>query len=84
VEFRLPLIPGYTDTDANIDQVIERLCELGKDAIHLLEYHHMGETKIDVIAGKQPKLGLARISDEEFKGVARSFEERGVEVLNRH
>jgi pyruvate formate lyase activating enzyme len=84
VEFRLPLIPGYTDTNANIEQVIERLGELGKNALHLLEYHNMGETKIDVIAGKQPKLGLARYSDEDFDHVARTFERRGIEILNRH
>ena len=84
VEFRLPLIPGYTDTNANVEQVIERLGELGKNAVHLLEYHNMGETKIDVIAGKQPKLGLARYSDEDFDPVARTFERRGIVILNRN
>ena len=82
VEFRFPLIPGYTDTEANIEQVIERLEVLGKSAIHLLEYHNMGETKIDIIQGKQPRLGLARYSDEAFANVVQNFEDRGIEVLN--
>ena len=60
VEFRLPLVPGYTDTEANIERVVERLGRLGKRTVHLLSYHNMGETKIDIIAGKQPKLGLDR------------------------
>ena len=84
VEFRLPLIPGHTDTNANIERVIERLEHLGQNAVHLLRYHNMGETKIDIIAGKQPKLGLARYSDENFETAARTFERRGVEILNRH
>ncbi|MCP3983084.1 MAG: glycyl-radical enzyme activating protein [bacterium] len=84
VEFRLPLIPGYTDTEANIEHVIERLGRLGMNAIHLLAYHNMGETKIDIIQGKQPKLGLPRYSEELFEKTQRHFEERGIEVLNRH
>jgi len=84
VEFRLPLVPGYTDTQANIERVVARLGSLGKREVHLLSYHNMGETKIDIIAGKQPKLGLDRCSDEIFDRVVERFEERGIEVLNRH
>lgn len=84
VEFRLPLIPGYTDTQANIERVIECLGRLGKRAVHLLPYHNMGETKIELIAGKQPRLGLARYPDEILDRVALRFEGRGIEVLNRH
>jgi pyruvate formate lyase activating enzyme len=82
VEFRLPLIPGYTDTRANIERVIERLATLKKNAIHLLEYHSMGETKIDIIQGKQPKLGLPSYSDPAFDSVVKRFEAHGIEVLN--
>lgn len=60
VEFRSPLVPGYTDTEANIERVVERLGRLGKRTVHLLSYHNMGETKIDIIAEKQSKLGLDR------------------------
>lgn len=84
VEFRLPLVPGFTDTDENIEGVIERLGELGRSSIHLLAYHDMGEAKIDVIQGKQPKLNLPRYSDAQFEKMQERFEARGIQVLNRH
>ncbi|MBW2243715.1 MAG: hypothetical protein JRH01_17160, partial [Deltaproteobacteria bacterium] len=84
VEFRLPLVPGFTDTDANIERVVERLGSLGRSSIHLLAYHDMGEAKIDIIQGKQRKLHLPRYSEAQLEKMQNRFEERGIEVLNRH
>jgi len=81
VEFRMALIPGFTDTPANIEAVVELLHVLGQEAIHLLAYHNMGEAKIDIIQGRQPKLGLARYSDERWHEMRGTFEVRGIEVL---
>jgi pyruvate formate lyase activating enzyme len=81
VEFRMPLVPDHTDTPDNIEAVIALLHRLGQEAIHLLAYHNMGEAKIDIIQGTQPKLGLARYSDERWCALRRTFEARGIEVL---
>lgn len=83
VEFRLPLIPGYTDTQANLERAIELLERLGGTGVHLLAYHDMGEAKIDIIQGRQPKLGLARYSEEKLQAVRATFEDRGIAILNR-
>ena len=82
VEFRMPLVPGYTDTPANVEAVIELLRRLGHQAIHLLAYHDMGEAKIDIIRGKQPKLGLPRYSPERLCELRENFKARGIEILN--
>jgi pyruvate formate lyase activating enzyme len=79
----MPVVPGYTDTEENIDAAIEFLQSIGHRRIHLLPYHSMGEVKIDLIQGKQPKLGLSRHTDEELSAVARRFEAAGIEVANR-
>ena len=84
VEFRMPLVPGYTDTEENIDAAIELLKSLGHQRLHLLEYHNMGEVKIDIIQGKQPKLGLSRCTDESLATIARRFEDGGIEIANRN
>jgi pyruvate formate lyase activating enzyme len=81
VEFRMALIPGFTDTPENIDLAADLLHRLGRPSIHLLPYHNMGEAKIDIIQGKQPKLGLVRYSDERFVEMRHVFETAGVEVL---
>lgn len=83
VEFRMPLVPGYTDTEANINSAIELLKSIGHSKLHLLEYHNMGEVKIDIIRGKQRKLGLSRHTDESLTSIARRFERAGIEIANR-
>ncbi len=82
VEFRMPVIPGYTDTPRNIERVADFLGQLGKTGIHLLAYHNMGEAKIDIISGVQPKLGKARLADERLTEVQDEFRRRGIETLN--
>ncbi len=81
VEFRMALIPGFTDTPDNVDAVIDLLHALGRPTIHLLPYHTLGEVKIDIIQGNQPRLGLARYSDERFDEIRRIFETAGIEAL---
>ncbi|MEN8239204.1 MAG: glycyl-radical enzyme activating protein, partial [Actinomycetota bacterium] len=81
VEFRMAAIPGFTDTPTNVDAVIALLRDLGHERIHLLAYHNMGEAKIDIIEGNQPKLGLERYSDERWDELVEVFTRQGIEVL---
>ncbi|MAE97007.1 MAG: glycyl-radical enzyme activating protein [Deltaproteobacteria bacterium] len=83
VEFRLPLVPGFTDTPLHLERVTERLRGLGRSGVHLLAYHNMGEAKIDIIRGSQPRLGLDRYPQEKLAAAAAHFERGGIEVLNR-
>jgi len=81
VEFRMPLVPGYTDTSDNIDAAATLLTSIGHPRLHLLEYHNMGEAKIDIIQGKQPKLGLSRYTDARLSSITRRLEEAGIEIV---
>lgn len=82
VEFRMPVVPGFTDTDENIAAVVALLERVARRGIHLLAYHNMGEAKIDIIQGAQPRLGLARLPDERLEEVRMVFRSRGIEILN--
>ncbi|MBW2388715.1 MAG: glycyl-radical enzyme activating protein [Deltaproteobacteria bacterium] len=82
VEFRMPVIPGLTDTEENIERVAHFLERLGKTGVHLLAYHNMGEAKIDIVKGSQPRLGLERLSDERLDEVRNAFRSRGIDILN--
>jgi pyruvate formate lyase activating enzyme len=82
VEFRMPVIPGFTDTASNIEATLDVLERAGKDGIHLLAYHNMGEAKIDLIRGSQPRLGLPTLSDSRLDEVREEFRSRGIEILN--
>ena len=82
VEFRMPLIPGYTDTELNLDKVIFLLKKLKQNKIHLLKYHNMGEAKIDIIQGDQKKLNLDSYSDESFEKIKVRFNRMEIEVTD--
>ena len=74
----MPLVPGYTDTKENIDAAIAFLKSIGHQKLHLLEYHNMGEVKIDIVQGKQRKLGLSRYTAERLAAIAQTFEQAGI------
>jgi pyruvate formate lyase activating enzyme len=74
----MPLVPGYTDTKGNIDAAIAFLKSIGHHELHLLEYHDMGEVKIDIIQGKQLKLGLSRYTDQRLAAIVQMFEKAGI------
>lgn len=78
VEFRLTLVPGLTDTPANLAAVAAFLRELGQHRLHVLGYHRMGESKIDIINGSQPKLGLETYSAERLDDIRGWFDRRGI------
>jgi pyruvate formate lyase activating enzyme len=77
VMFRMPVVPGITDTEINLQQVAAFLRELGRPGIHLLRYHAMGEAKLARIGNPLPPLGLA-----DGKLAAESLS-RATEVLRR-
>lgn len=80
VEFRIPLIPGYTDDVENLRQAIEFLNNLKQTKVHLLKYHNMGESKIDIINGLQPRLNLSNYDEDRFQSIKADFERYGFEV----
>jgi pyruvate formate lyase activating enzyme len=81
VEFRMPLVQGYTDTEENLYQISHLLNEIGQPKIHLLKYHNMGETKIDIIQGSQEKLNLPSYPDQRFELVRAYFSREGITCL---
>ncbi len=78
VEFRLALVPGYTDTLENLEIIAGFLKSQGQGQIHLLSYHNMGETKIDIIQGPQKKQGLETYPKARLAEVAKWFEAQGI------
>jgi len=82
VEFRMPLVPGYTDNDENVNAVIQWLQKMEQPLVHLLKYHNMGETKIDIVQGNQKKLNLPNYPPDRFEKIAGRFRQNGIEVVH--
>jgi pyruvate formate lyase activating enzyme len=82
VEYRLPLVPGITDSDANIDGIADFLKSIQVKYLHLLDYHNMGEAKIDLINGVQQKLNLPNYPKEARDRVEKRLQWHGIQVSN--
>lgn len=65
---RVPVIPGYNDSDENIAATARFAAEeLGKDvAVNLLPYHRMGESKNESL-GKEMNFSIDIPSDEHMQ-----------------
>jgi len=82
VMFRMPVVPGITDTEINVRQVAAFLRELGRPAIHLLRYHAMGEAKLARLGNPLSPLGLAdgRLAAESLSRAAEILRHEALEV----
>jgi pyruvate formate lyase activating enzyme len=63
VEFRMPIIPGYTDGEANLGAVASFLAELDHSELTLLTYHAMGQIKSERLGWPLPALSPASSTD---------------------
>ncbi|HSN90843.1 MAG TPA: glycyl-radical enzyme activating protein [Anaeromyxobacteraceae bacterium] len=81
VEFRIPLVEGFTDGEENLAGLAAILRSLGQARVHLVPYHGMGESKIDVIDGEQPRLGLPAYPAGRLDAVGAFLRSLGVEAV---
>jgi pyruvate formate lyase activating enzyme len=58
IRLRFPLIPGITDTDENINDVILLMKRLGLKDIDLEPYHNLGVAKYDEMGMNNPLAGV--------------------------
>lgn len=81
VEFRIPLIPEYTATHKNLNEVLQLLKKNGIHKIHLLPYHNMGESKADKVCSPLPKLNLPSFEKERIDFFKDFFERENIEPV---
>jgi pyruvate formate lyase activating enzyme len=81
VEFRLPIVPGFTTTPENLSAIINLLTACGVRNIHLLPYHSMGESKADKIDSCIPRLNLAPYSTEELEQIRTVFRHKNIMTI---
>ncbi len=79
---RLPLIPGYTDDEANVRAVAHFARELpGVDEIHLLPYHRLGEQKYTRLGRPYPLHGTAPLPEARLLVLSHLVEELGLRAV---
>lgn len=81
VIIRIPVIPGYNDSERNIADTASFAAEqLGFDVqIHLMPYHRLGESKNESL-GKSPEFSIAVPSDEQMQKLKEISESFGIKT----
>lgn len=80
VVVRIPLIPGFTATKANLIQIADRVRTLQIEEIHLLPFHQYGEGKYQALGREYALEGVSPMEKEEAESFRLIFEERGFRV----
>ncbi|MFC1871311.1 glycyl-radical enzyme activating protein [Chloroflexota bacterium] len=76
---RVPLIPGYTDSDENIGAIAELARGLSSVVeVALLPLHHLGEARYNSLDCAYPIAGLPLIPDNDLQAVKRRIEAYGL------
>ena len=79
VRIRIPVVPGCTDAPENIAAIADLAKTLPSiEAIDLLRYHRLGESKYATIGLEYPLVGLEPPTEAEMRALAAIVEERGV------
>ncbi len=81
VEFRVPLIPGFTANDTNVNDIINILTSCGAESVHLLPYHSMGECKARKIDSPLSPLNLTPYTTEQLKQFQSLFERENIATI---
>ena len=78
---RLPIIPGYTDSDENITATAKLLSELKSIArVDLIAFHEYGKIKFEQRGKQYPLEGAPAIGDERIAEIKAELEAYGLNV----
>ncbi|EKM5718521.1 [formate-C-acetyltransferase]-activating enzyme [Enterobacter cloacae] len=77
---RVPLIPGYTLTDANMASVLAFLLPSGIRQLHLLPFHSYGEPKYRLLGQQWSMRELSPPTADEVAAMRRMAEDKGFHV----
>ena len=77
---RIPVIPGYNDSEEDARGFAKLLAELGAREAHLLPFHQMGESKYEKMGVPYAYAGKAQLHEEDLEGLAAILRAAGLTV----
>ncbi len=81
VRIRVPLVPGITDGDANLAEIMRLTGDLGGVAgIDLLPFHRIAEAKYRRLGLRDPMVATARQDPKQLETIKKRFESAGFDV----
>lgn len=80
---RMPIIPGYTDSDGNVLANARRIRELGIVRVDILPFHQLGESKYASLGLPYSMADIDQLTDEAAEHAAGLCRRQGLEVVIR-
>lgn len=71
--FRIPLIPGYNDTEENLENTISFVRETGRKEVNILPLHHLGKEKYKLLDRKYFDESISVPSGENMLTIQKLF-----------
>lgn len=75
---RMPIIPGFTDGEANIAANVARIRELGISRVDVLPFHQLGSSKYDALGWDYDMGEVSQLSEDDVAGVVAACEAAGL------
>ncbi|MBW1847656.1 MAG: glycyl-radical enzyme activating protein [Deltaproteobacteria bacterium] len=77
---RIPLIPGYNDSEENIRKAAEFALKIGAEKVSLLAYHELGSSKYPKLGRVYEMEGISPPDDEAVERARKTIESFGIKV----
>lgn len=83
IQFRMVMVPGYTDDERNIRATCDYLTSINYDTMELLKYHNLYEGKAKRLGLEQEELHITpEQSSESIKRAIKIFRSLGIHATN--
>lgn len=80
---RIPVIPGFNDSDKDIDQICALLRTLSVSHVELMWYHNLGSPKYSALDRKYPYAAIRQFSDREKQKIKKRYLANGITAAGR-
>jgi len=80
VVIRIPVIPGFNDSETDFAGFAKQLNELSAREVHLLPFHPLGESKYQRLQMKYAYDGQKQLRDGDVSAFAKVLEQAGIQV----
>jgi pyruvate formate lyase activating enzyme len=84
VWIRIPLIPGYNDSDSHLEELARLAEEISAEKVSLLGFHHWGKSKYRALGREYPYDEDDILPQERLNAAKQILEAHGVEVTVDH
>ena len=78
---RIPLIPGYTADEENLQKIIDFITRFNIKEVHILPFHQYGSSKYKALGREYGLTDLKPLRNEELEDIKNLIESKGIKAV---